>query len=363
MSFGPDPITSLFGNPIVRDYRHAEKVFRSDNYANSPRLKFLFHVYFNLNTSQIPSLRQLFDNDKTSTIGLLVKNIDLPKFNIDTDTKIQYNRKRIIQKRVDYDPVQFAFHDDQNDLIREMWYQYFTYYFKDSANPYNGLPSDNGSIGAYGLNSAGFSYQRDIYDAFRQVQDWGFTGESYSDATTGFGDGKPAFFKDIRIYGVNQHKFAEYTLINPLISNWQHDTYDYAQGDGVMENIVTVNYEAVKYKRGAIGEMRPDTNVVGFADPANYDIEPSPLSVPGGNSSIIKSGTRVPVGVGAVQDLQSGGLMGAVGAVQQAGTYYSAQANLPTVGQSQQPRQNLSTVINQTQGGGSPIFPVPRQEP
>jgi hypothetical protein len=42
--------------------------------------------------------------------------------------------------------------------------------------------------------------------------------------------GKPPFFRDIRIYGMDQHKFAEYVLINPLITNWRHDQYNYSEG-------------------------------------------------------------------------------------------------------------------------------------
>jgi hypothetical protein len=358
MSFGNSSITSLFGNPIVRDYRHAEKLFRSNNYANSPRLKFLFHVYFNLNTGQIPQLRNLFQNTESSTIGLLVKSIDLPKYSIETDVKIQYNRKRIIQKRLNYDPIQAVFHDDQNDLIREMWYQYYTYYYKDAQNPYNGQPANNGSIGAYNLNSEGFSYSdRDIYAPFRSVNDWGYTGESYTDSTSSQG-GKPSFFTDIRIYGINQHKFAEYILINPLISEWSHDTFDYAQGDGVMENIVTLQYETVKYRKGWIGDQRPDTNVTGFASPTQYDVEPSPNVVNAGLASVISSGDRIDTGAGMIQDLQTSGLMGSVGGVQSAGTFYSSQADLPVTGAANAITVNeLSDVVNQALGG-SPIFPV-----
>jgi hypothetical protein len=55
------------------------------------------------------------------------------------------------------------------------------------------------------------------------VNDWGYIGESYYDGTNA-PSGKPPFFKDISIYGFNQHKFVEYVLINPLISQWDHDT-------------------------------------------------------------------------------------------------------------------------------------------
>ena len=79
MAFGQDFLSAFFGNDYVRDYSHASKTFRSNGYENSPRFKFNFHVYFNINTTQIPALRNAFSQDQ-STIGILVKNIELPKF-------------------------------------------------------------------------------------------------------------------------------------------------------------------------------------------------------------------------------------------------------------------------------------------
>ena len=333
MAFGQDFLKAFFGNDYVRDYTHASKVFRSNGYENSPKFKFLFHVYFNLNTTQIPQLGNIFSTPDTSTIGLLVKNIELPKFKLDTEVLNQYNRKRVVQKKIQYDPISVKFHDDGGDLIRTMWYNYYSYYYKDPNQPYRGLPNTNGSIGQSATLSNGFDYNaRDIYAGQRQVNDWGYIGESYYDSTTANG-GKPAFFRDISIYGFNQHKFVEYVLINPMISEWNHDTYDYSQDNGVMENSVSISYETVKYYSGAIGGVRPDTNVQGFASPSYYDQEQSPLSRPGGTRSIIGQGGLLDTGLGIISDLQSGSVAGVIGAVQKAGTAYNTfkGANLKSI--------------------------------
>jgi hypothetical protein len=328
MAFGQDFLKAFFGNDYVRDYTHASKVFRTNGYENAPRFKFLFHVYFNLNTSQIPQLRNIFSTPDTSTIGLLVKSIDLPKYKLDTEVLNQYNRKRVIQKKIDYDPINVKFHDDGGDLIRTMWYNYYSYYYKDANQQYRGQTATNGSIGASATLSNGFDYNgRDIYNNTRAVNDWGYVGESYTDGTNISG-GKPPFFRDISIYGFNQHKFVEYVLINPLISQWSHDTYDYSQDNGVMENSMTVNYETVKYYTGAIGASRPDTNVQGFADPTYYDQQTSPLSRPGGTRSVLGQGGLLDAGLGIYSDLQSGSVAGVIGAVQKAGTAYNTFKNV-----------------------------------
>ena len=329
MAFGQDFLNGFFGNDYLRDYTHASKTFQTNGYANSPRLKFLFHVYFTLETVGIPMLRNAFSSGENSTIGLLVKNIDLPKFTIDTEILNQYNRKRVIQKKINYDPISVAFHDDGNDLIRTLWYNYYSYYYKDRVQPYDGIATTAGTSGPMQTKPMGFRYNgRDIYDKTRAVSDWGYVGESYSDGT-GSANGKPSFFRDISIYGFNQHKFVRYVLINPVISQWSHDQYDYSQDAGVMENKMTIQYETVKYYSGAIGSVRPDTNVVGFADPNAYDQRSSPLTRPGGIASVIGQGGLLDTGIGIMGDLQAvaqgrGGLSNIIGAVQKADTIYNA---------------------------------------
>jgi hypothetical protein len=327
MAFGQDFLKAFFGNDYLKDYRHASKTFRTNGYENAPRFKFLFHVYFNINTSAIPQLARIFDAGEQSTIGLLVKNIELPKYKLDVETLNQYNRKRLVQKKIEYQPIKAVFHDDGGDLIRTMWYNYFAYYYKDPSQAYGNQQANNGSMGPNAVVANGFNYNnRDIYEGNRAVNDWGYIGESYQDGTTSTG-GKPAFFRDIQIYGFNQHRYVNYTLINPMISEWNHDDYDYAEGDGVMENTVTINYETVKYYTGGIGGVRPDTNVQGFGDPAYYDQEPSPLSRPGGTQSILGQGGLLDAGIGIFQDLSTGGPMGVIGAVQTAGRAYGTFRN------------------------------------
>jgi len=318
MAFGQDFLKAFFGNDYLKDYRHAAKTFRTDGYANSPRFKYLFHVYFNINTD-IPKIREIFDVGQTSTVGLLVKTIDLPSYEIDVEVLNQYNRKRLIQKKISYQPINVTFHDDGGDLIRRLWYNYYSYYYKDPSQKYLNVNNTNGSIGPLQTQSNGGTYTaRDIYAASRVVNDWGYIGEGYFDGTNS-DSGKPPFFRDITVYGLNQHQWVSYVLINPMISAWKHDTYDYSQDTGIMENSMTLSYETVKYYEGAIGGVRPDTNVQGFADPAYYDQEKSPLSRPGGTRSVLGQGGLLDAGFGIIQDLSSGGVAGVLGAVQKAG--------------------------------------------
>lgn len=323
MAFGQDFLKGFFGADSFRDYTHASKVFRTNGYELAPRFKFLFHVYFTIN-SDIPGIKSIFEGNSPTTIGLMVKNIQLPNYTMSVDTMNQYNRKRLVQTKIEYNPVTVEFHDDGGDVVRNMWYNYYAYYYKDPNQKYYNVANQNGALGPLLQDAAGFSYNnRDTYKSAREVNDWGYIGESYSDGTSAGPGGKAPFFRDIRIYGFDQHKFASYILINPMITDWRHDTYDYSQGNGTMSNTMTIKYETVKYYTGAIGKSRPDTNAIGFADPAYYDTVLSPISRPGSQATVLGQGGLIDAGVGIIEDLQSGTVAGAIGAVQKAGATYN----------------------------------------
>ena len=332
--FGSSFLQGFTQAPGLKDYQHASDTFRTNGYELSPRNKFLYHVYFNINTGQIPQLQAAYGSGEIASISLMVKSIDLPSYQIGIDTMNQYNRKRLIQTKINYQPVQCVFHDDQGDLIRNMWYNYYSYYYKDPSQTYDNVPAYNGTLGNLNTLFNGFGYNtRDTYDNSRQVNDWGYIGESYSDGTAGSTStssysGKPPFFKDIRIYGLSQKKFASYVLINPVISSWKHDQYAYAEGAGTMTNNVEIQYETVKYYTGSIGGSTPSITVPGFADPAHYDLTRSALARPGSTQTVFGQGGLLDAGAGIVNDLNAlasgqGSLNNVIGAVQTAGTAYN----------------------------------------
>ena len=368
-NFGQDFLKGFTNVNYLRDYTHASKTFTSNQYELKPRFKFLFHVSFTLNTT-IPSLNQFVTAGDISSLSYVVKSVDLPKFNIKTETLNQYNRKRIVQTGVEYQPVTLTFHDDGGDVVRNLWYNYFSYYYKDPSQKYLAPNNINGSAGASENSQTNFNYNsRDIYNDERQVNDWGYIGESISDGTStrtvGGDTGKPPFFRDIRIYGLDQHKFAEYVLINPLISNWNHDTYNYSEGGGIMQNTMTINYETVKYYTGAIGTQRPDTNVQGFADPARYDTTVSSLSRPGSTSTVFGQGGLLDAGGGILQDLQSGGVAGLIGAAQKALTAKNTfkGKDLKSLVKSEGAALGVSAITSGIKNNAGRFFPTPKSPP
>ena len=288
-----DAVGAFFGSDYLRDYTHASKTFRTNNYENAPKLKFLFHVYFDVNLEALP-------NCPNPIWGLLVKTIRLPSYTFATHEMNQYNRKRIVQTKIKYDPIEIDFHDDNGDMIRKLWYNYYTYYYKDATH------IEGGSAGSSSSQILpGTTYnERTLYQpSITGYDDWGYTGEPSS---TSGGTKKPPFFKNITIFGMNRHNFSAYTLINPIITRFGHDTYSYADSAGIMENKMTIDYETVKYYSGAIAGQSPGAIMTGFGAEANYDRTKSPISIPGSQNSILGPNGLVDGGLGVLNDLQNG---------------------------------------------------------
>jgi len=279
----------FFGDDYFRDYKHGSKIFVADGHALAPTNKFLFHVYFTLNTAEIPQLKKSLGPNGSNRIGMLVKTVKLPTFNFEVEEMNQYNRKRYIQKKINYRPLNITFHDDGSDTVRSMWYNYYNYYYSDPSHGYDGKGSNNPSYNA-----------RDIYDNGRVINDWGFNGSGPN------GYEKPAFFTDIKVYGMNRGNFTSYTLINPIITDWDHDTFDYSAGSEVMQHTMTINCETVKYGRGKVGE-----EVKGFGESSMYDTSPSPLR-PGTTASLFGRGGMIESGSSIIDDLASGNILGAI---------------------------------------------------
>jgi hypothetical protein len=217
-------------------------------------------------------------------LNMLVKTAQLPAYNIQTDVKHQYNRKKIVQKRIDYQPIQIVLHDDNMGVTTAMWEAYYRYYYRDgnyAAVTPDGSP-DTGGASFDPYNRAGMFGRRQ----FR----YGFDNDASS-----------PFFNSITISQMARKNYTSFTLVNPIISSWQHDTMDNSASD-VVANTMTLEYETVHYSRGAVGKGGPK----GFAE-EHYDKTPSPNSLSGGGaSSLLGIGGVLAGGMGVLDDITGG---------------------------------------------------------
>ena len=270
-----------FGSPYLRDFAHAAKIFRPGSYDLTPKFKFLFHTFFDINPLA-------YDKNIGNGVnfGLLVKTVKLPSFNIKTQELNQYNRKRIVQTKITYDPINITFHDDNLNTITKMWDSYYNYYYKDASNLTGVFKGEVGADNASTQPGAGAANQnyniRNIYNYdLTGDNNWGYIGETYEGTQL-----KLPYFRNITIFGFNRHTFTAYTLINPMITKFDHDTYSYADGAGTMECKMDINYESVVYNEGGMDGQAPSDIVKGFGLDSAYDKQLSPITPPEANRNV-----------------------------------------------------------------------------
>jgi len=119
------------GLPGMKDYRHASRLYIDDNYKLLPKQKFLFHVVFNTDETLFYGG---FNAHERYQLNMLVKQCDLPRYNMSMEEKTQYNKKMYAATRIAYEPVNITFHDDHADTVNAFWKKYYEYNIADSVS-------------------------------------------------------------------------------------------------------------------------------------------------------------------------------------------------------------------------------------
>jgi hypothetical protein len=255
-----NPLLKPAGTTVIRDYRHAARIFTDDNFRLSPKYGFLFYVEFDFN----PLITSV-SNLSAQELGMIVKSVNLPKYTIDTKIHNAYNRKNIVQNKISYDAVTISFHDDQSDNVRNFWYDYYSYFFRDPDY-------------ADATYSAAHKYQS------RPTFDWGYTPKTavgYNSTLSSLTNQPYQYIQAIRIYSLYQKNFSEYELINPTITSFKHGEHSNSGTAEMLSHEMTVQFETVKYHTGYVTK----DNVGGFID-LHYDNTRSPIAVEGAENQI-----------------------------------------------------------------------------
>jgi len=249
-------ITQPKGN--LGDFRHAARLYVDNTMALAPKTKFSYHVYFDVNPLAVQA-PQFKEKQHIEEAGLLVKSADLPRFNFESVTKNQYNRKKIVYKMLNYEPVNLTFHDDNVGVVNALWALYLGYYSRDRHNP---------------ADQANVAWDSDPYTAYNKAQPfkYGLDNDRKQDP----------FFRSIQLFTMGRKRFNQYVLINPVITMWNQGQVDQGAGNGTIECQMTIQYESVLYGWGDVEPNFPQ----GFAN-LHYDKAPSPLSIFGGGTQTL----------------------------------------------------------------------------
>jgi len=261
-------LNGVFG-PSLKSYSHASRLYVDNFYQYAPKNGWIYYVIFNINKQIELPLVQSFANNNP-TIGALVKTAELPKFKMATEVLNQYNKKTYIQSKIEYTPVSLTLHDDNDNTTTALWEAYYRYYFAD-----NSEPSTDFQLGPKKFDDQ--KYRPQVANGSRV--DYGLNN--------GIKNYLP-FFKSISIFQLNRQQFTGFNLVNPIITDWAHDSLNQSESK-FLENKMTIGYETVQYATGKLkgSSIGPDAYLEII-----YDKTPSPLGIGGSGLPNIFGGIK-----------------------------------------------------------------------
>lgn len=278
--------TSLTGAGFFyeKNSRHATYNFNQEAqslYRNQPRFPFEYYIDIKLNQVGTAGtyIQQYFNNPSWAQVQPLVKTVDMPSFKIETTPLNQYNRKRLSQTKIGFEPVKIVFHDVADGKTLKFWEMYYRYYFGDGNEP--GMNMKRQATGKAGpitteqfLNNITPAFNPNLANLPASIKNTlngnVFTGNPSSTNQLGdksatenivadtlnnhlFGFNLPTvqnirnLIQEIDIYQVRGGRFNQVTLVNPRISAFTHDVLNYAEGGKTLELTFTFEYEYAYY--------------------------------------------------------------------------------------------------------------------
>ncbi len=247
----------------------AQSLFR-----NQPRFPFEYYININLNNVGTANafISGFFNSPDLAQMMPLVKTVDMPAFKIETTPLNQYNRKRLSQTKIAFEPVKIVFHDVADGKTLKFWDMYYRYYFadgnepgknqsKESAQQFGGTYYTEPAGAASGQSTSAFAAK----DPRRLDLGSGSSTNTNGDKSAiqnivsdtldnhNFGFNLPTvenirnLIQSIDIYQVHGGRFNQVTLVNPRISAFTHDVLNYASSDKTLEMTFVFEYEYAYY--------------------------------------------------------------------------------------------------------------------
>lgn len=187
------------------------KNFAQDEYGTGgggvliPRQKFNFKIEMDI-----------FDRS-TANEFWKISNVTSPSYSFDTTIMNQYNKKRVVQSKMNYDPITITFYDTFDNQWQYIMEDYIAHYYHGG----NGIDRRRVDEGSSTVET-------------NFVTDMGYTltADRY-------------FFRSISIYNYrSSNEYRKTILKNPIITTIQGDTLDYSDSNPV-QYTVTFQPESV----------------------------------------------------------------------------------------------------------------------
>lgn len=219
-----------FEDRVLRDSRHARNRFQTrdvqsgQDFGGQPKPKFLFGVRF-ITQFNSPAFGQF--SDQNGEIAFMVKTVDKPKIDFEVEVMNQYNKRRLVQTKIKYQPVNIRFYDSVDERLSKFILAYMRHYYGDHL-------SENINQWSFDQVSPEFNHG---------IDGWGYRGLS----EPGKSNTAP-FISHIELYQFFGGNFSRWVFVNPLITSFDHDNIDAESGVITQEAAMAVEFEGLLYR-------------------------------------------------------------------------------------------------------------------
>jgi|SaaInlStandDraft_1057018.scaffolds.fasta_scaffold64909_2 hypothetical protein len=212
-----------------RDFRNA---YHYNPSQDPPRQQFGGYVSFVLDRDLFgqPFFDEVNNDELRVRMSSLVRTADMPQVDFQTQTMNEYNKKKIINTGVEYQPVTIRVVDTASNAWLQIIMKYFAYHYM---NPRNKGQQGDRDINSTNIGWGGADFIGAQYGA----------GGTYDSNRYGYNpNANPNFFERIDYVLYHGQKGVQYSLLNPVMTGFTHTPIDYASND-VAEFTMTFQYE------------------------------------------------------------------------------------------------------------------------
>lgn len=229
---------------FFRDPRFARRTFKTEKSIldGLPKAKFLYFVRFSLGVDlDNPSLKKEI-NSVEKGISFLVQRVDRPKINFETETMIQYNKKRVIQKSHKFDPITIVFYDTYDDRVIGYFLDYYKHYYGEPrASNIKPWVGDSTEVEMEAIRPFGVTSDANSWFGYNPP----FVGSLSGIDVLNEAISKSRHFNYIDIITFGCNVASSYRLVNPVITRFDPGEMDATDVASVSTTTIQVEYEAV----------------------------------------------------------------------------------------------------------------------
>lgn len=205
---------------------------QTNNYyeLNAPRMKFLYFVRIDFNPAASDFTKKYFKTSDVALLIPLVKAADQPSMKVTTTTLNQYNKRRIAQQNIKFNPIKLTFQDVADGKVLRLWEMNYEYYYRNGVN--------ENKVDRATKSFASTKFANDVYSSNYQSGDSGYNINK-------MGRNKQ-LFNSISIYQVNGGNYSKVMLVNPTITDFNPSNLSYSES-ALCDHVFTFEYEDAVY--------------------------------------------------------------------------------------------------------------------